>query len=47
MDELQTPLAEGMGQLHEMFLTLVSSGFTERQACQVVGVYLAELVGHQ
>lgn len=37
-----TPLGEATSGLHEMFLALIASGFTEWQACQVLGVMLAE-----
>jgi hypothetical protein len=37
-----TPLAEAANELHEMFRTLIDSGFTEWQACRVIGVMLAE-----
>lgn len=40
-EEIMTPVAEGMVQLHEMFLSLVAGGFTEQQACMVLaGVLL-------
>ena len=42
VDGVTTPLSEGTDALHEMFVTLVASGFTEWQACVVVGVHLAE-----
>jgi hypothetical protein len=37
-----TPLAESAASVHELFLGLVHSGFTEWQALQVIGVMLAE-----
>ena len=37
-----TPLAQAASGLHEMFRTLIDSGFTEWQACRVIGVMLAE-----
>lgn len=42
-----TPMAEAATGLHELFRTLIDSGFTERQACQIVGVILAEQAGRQ
>lgn len=37
-----TPMGEAASGLHEMFLTLIKSGFTEWQACRIIGVMLAE-----
>lgn len=37
-----TPMAEAATGLHEMFRTLIDSGFTEWQACRIIGVVLAE-----
>lgn len=37
-----TVMAEASAGLHEMFVTLVESGFTEWQALRVLGVMLAE-----
>ncbi len=37
-----TPLGEATAGLHEMFLALIASDFTEWQACRVLGVMLAE-----
>jgi hypothetical protein len=40
-DEPLTPLAEGAGQMHELFLALTTSGFAEYQALYVIGVMMA------
>lgn len=37
-----TAMAESSASLHEMFLSLVAAGFTEWQACRILGVMLAE-----
>jgi hypothetical protein len=37
-----TPMAESAAMLHEMFRSLIASGFTEWQACRIIGVLLAE-----
>ena len=37
-----TELMESAAQMHEMFKTLKDSGFTEWQACRILGVMLAE-----
>lgn len=37
-----TALGEAAAGLHEMFVSLIASGFTEWQACRVIGVMLAE-----
>jgi hypothetical protein len=37
-----TMLSEASSGLHEMFASLIESGFTEWQACRVIGVMLAE-----
>ena len=37
-----TPLAEAAGQLHELFKTLVASGFSEWQALRLLAVFMAE-----
>ena len=37
-----TELMEAATQMHEMFKTLKESGFTEWQACRILGVMLAE-----
>jgi hypothetical protein len=42
LPEVRTPLVEGAVELHEMFSSWVEAGFTEWQACQVLGVFLAE-----
>lgn len=36
-----TPLQEAMGGLHELFDALKKQGFTEFQACNILGVMLA------
>ena len=36
-----TPTAEGMAQLHEIFLAMTAGGFTEKQACTILGVMIA------
>jgi hypothetical protein len=40
--EPMTELREAAAHLHEMFQTLKESGFTEWQACRILGVMLAE-----
>lgn len=37
-----TQMMEGMAQMHEIFKTMTDSGFTEWQACRIIGVMLAE-----
>jgi hypothetical protein len=37
-----TPLSEAGSSLRELFETLVASGFTEWQACRILGVMVAE-----
>ena len=37
-----TPLAEGAVVVHEFFQSLLAAGFTEWQACQIVGVMIAD-----
>lgn len=37
-----TPMAEAANGVHELFRTLIDSGFTEWQACRIVGVLIAE-----
>lgn len=37
-----TQLVEIMTQTHELFQSMVASGFTEWQACRVIGVMMAE-----
>lgn len=36
-----TPLTEGMIAIHEVFQSLLAGGFTEHQACVIVGTLLA------
>ena len=36
-----TPLQDGAAGVHELFKTLVESGFTEMQALYMIGVMLA------
>lgn len=36
-----TQLAQAGAALHELFISLTSSGFTERQACWILGSMLA------
>jgi hypothetical protein len=43
MDEPLTPMTEASTQLHELFETLLASGFTQLQACTIVGVYMANV----
>lgn len=40
--ETMTELKEAAVGLHEIFKTLKESGFTEWQACRILGVMLAE-----
>ena len=42
-DFIVTPLAQLAGSANEIFKAYVNAGFTEWQACQILGVYLAEL----
>jgi len=37
-----TPMAESATSVHELFASLIDAGFTEWQACRVIGVMLAE-----
>lgn len=37
-----TPMIESAASLHEFFSSLVAAGFSEGQACRIVGVLLAE-----
>jgi hypothetical protein len=37
-----TPTAEAVAGLREMFTSLAEGGFTEWQACRIIGVYIAE-----
>jgi hypothetical protein len=41
-DPTPTPLGSSAVQLHEIFRTLVDSGFSEWQACRIIGVMIAE-----
>jgi len=41
--ELRTPAVEAYGAIHEMFLTLVASGFTEDQALRYVVIWSIEV----
>jgi hypothetical protein len=36
-----TPLSEAAAGLHEWFKTMVEQGFTEYQACVIIGVMMA------
>lgn len=36
-----SPLLEGFQAMHEMFLTLVAAGFSEYQACLILGTWMA------
>jgi hypothetical protein len=38
---MDTPLQEAFTGLHEMFRTMVEQGFTEYQACVIIGVMIA------
>jgi len=40
--EPATPLRQAAAQLNEMFRELKAAGFTEWQACRILGVTLAE-----
>lgn len=43
-----TPTAEAMIQMHELFVSMLAGGFTESQACRILGTWLATLgVGAQ
>lgn len=37
-----TPLASEAASMHELFITLVGAGFTERQALYLIGVMFGE-----
>lgn len=39
-------MKEGASQLHELFESRIDAGFTEWQACRIIGVYITE-VGRQ
>ena len=41
--ELRTPAVEAYGAIHEMFLTLVASGFTENQALRYIVLWTIEV----
>lgn len=41
-----TPLKVATDSLHELYMTLINSGFTESQACRILGVMLAEGAGN-
>ncbi|GLY32115.1 hypothetical protein [Kineosporia sp. NBRC 101731] len=41
MDGDLTPILQEATALHEMFLTMVKAGFTEIQACRIIGTMLA------
>jgi hypothetical protein len=41
------PAAQGAAELHELFLTWIGAGFTEIQACRILGVVLAENMRNQ
>jgi hypothetical protein len=43
MPEPFTPTEESMAQVQEFFSSLLVGGFTESQACQIIGVMLAHL----
>ena len=36
-----TPMQQGSAALRELFISLREAGFSEGQACQIVGTYLA------
>jgi hypothetical protein len=36
-----TPFGEAVAQVHEMFLSFLAAGFTEYQACMILGSFLA------
>lgn len=38
---VDTPLAEAAAGIHELFKTMVEQGFSEYQACLILGVMLA------
>ena len=35
-----SPMAEAVIQMHELFTSLTEGGFTERQACMIIGEML-------
>lgn len=37
-----TPLAAAAASMHELFTTMIANGFTEAQACRILGIMLAE-----
>lgn len=42
--EPMTPIGEAAAALHEGFTTMIAAGFTENQACKILGAMLA--AGH-
>lgn len=40
-----TPMAEAAAATREMFVSLVAAGFSEGQACQIIGSLLAISMG--
>lgn len=38
---MSTALSEACAALRELFVSLVKAGFSEGQACQIVGTYVA------
>ena len=36
-----TVMAEGMAQMHELFISMLAAGFSENQACKIIGHMLA------
>ena len=41
-DSPTTPMHEMFVHLHEMFVGMKDSGFTDWQACRIIGVWMAE-----
>jgi len=41
-DNPMTPMGEAFASLHEMYLGLRASGFTETEACHIIGSFLAD-----
>ena len=40
-----SPLTEAVAGMHELYLSLVEGGFTDGQACRILGAMLATAAG--
>jgi hypothetical protein len=45
--DVTTPLDEGSAQLHELFTSYRRAGFTEWQACSILGIWLGFPKGNE